>query len=234
MSFTFLNLCPAKKPGGRPENKGQDLDRIARAYDTVAGEYSKEFLGEHEKKPMDREMLRRFAGEIRDKKPVWDLGCGPGQTTKYLHDLEIKISGLDLSEKTVAEARKNYPEISFRRGNMLDLDFPDSSIAGIVSFYAIVHFTRSQVETAFREIFRVLRQEGIFLLTFHIGDETIRQEEFLGKIIDVDFMLFPTEFIAGCLESAGFKEIEITEREPYPEVEYESRRAYVFARKPAH
>jgi hypothetical protein len=30
----------------------------------------------------------------------------------------------------------------------------------------------------------------------------------------------------------GFERIEIIERNPYPEVEYQSRRAYVFARKP--
>lgn len=232
MSFTFLNLCPGKKTGQICEDRGQDLGRIAKAYDTVAGEYSAEFFGEHEKKPMDREILRRFAEKIGDKGTVLDLGCGPGQTSKYLHDLGVAISGLDLSEKTIAEARKNYPEIPFSRGNMLDLEFADSSIAGIVSFYAIVHFTKSQVEAAFREIFRVLRPKGIFLLAYHIGDETIHQEEFLGKKIDVDFMLFPTEFISDCLESAGFAEIEITERDPYPEVEYESRRAYIFSRKP--
>ncbi len=232
MSFTFLNLCPSNKPEGESPKKGQDISRIEKAYDTVAREYSEEFFAEHEKKPKDQEVLRRFAREIGDKKPVWDLGCGPGQTTKYLHDLGIKISGLDLSEKTVAEAKKNYPEISFSRGNMLDLDFPDSSIAGIVSFYAIVHFTKDQLETAVRQIYRVLQPGGLFLLTFHIGDETIHLEEYLGKKIDVDFMFFSTDFISGCLEKTGFREIEIIEREPYPEVEYESRRAYVFARKP--
>ena len=232
MSFTFLNLCPAKRPANKTEKSGQDISRIEKAYDTVAREYSNEFFAEHEKKPKDQEVLRRFAGEIGDKKPVWDLGCGPGQTSKYLHDLGVAVSGLDLSEKTVAEARKNYPEISFSRGNMLDLDFPDSSAAGIVAFYSIVHFTKNQVETAFRQIFRVMRPGGLFLLTYHIGDETIRQEEYLGKKIDVDFMLFPTEFITGCLEKAGFEIIETIERDPYPEIEYESRRAYLFAGKP--
>ena len=40
---------------------GQNLDKIEDLYDTVAKEYAEAFSGEHEKKPKDREILRRFA-----------------------------------------------------------------------------------------------------------------------------------------------------------------------------
>lgn len=213
---------------------GQELDKIERMYDIVAKEYSETFSGEHEKKPMDQEILRRFSMEIGDKKPVWDFGCGPGQTTKYLNDLGIEISGLDLCEKLLEHARANHPEIYFRKGNILELDFNDGSIGGIVAFYAIVHFTEEQVEVAFREIFRVLQPGGLFLFTYHVGENTICVEEFLGKKIDIDFMFFSTDFISGCLKNIGFEKIDIIEREPYPGVEYESRRAYVFAKKPGY
>jgi len=211
---------------------GQELDKIERVYDTVAKKYSETFSGEHEKKPKDQEILRRFSREIWDKKPVWDFGCGPGQTSKYLKDLGIEISGLDLSEKLLEQARKNHPELNFKKGNILELEFDDDSIAGVVAFYAIVHFTEEQVETAFRQVFRVLQPGGLFLLTYHIGEDTIHIEEFLGKEISIDFMFFTGDFISNCLKKSGFKKIEIIEREPYSGVEYESRRAYVFAKKP--
>jgi SAM-dependent methyltransferase len=210
----------------------QDLNKIAHLYNTVAKEYSDTFTGEHEKKPMDQEILRRFTLEIGDRTPVWDFGCGPGQTTKYLKDLGVVISGLDLAEKAIQQASNNHPQIAFRTGNMLTLDFEDDSIAGIVAFYAIVHFTKEQVEKAFREIFRVLKPDGLFLFTFHVGEETIHVEEFLGKQVDIDFMFFAVEFIVDCLRKCGFEKLEVIEREPYPEVEYQSHRAYVFARKP--
>ena len=211
---------------------GQDLSKIVTMYDRVAKEYAEAFLEEHQKKPKDQEMLRRFAEEIGDKKPVWDFGCGSGQTTKYLTDLEMEISGLDLSEEILKQARTLYPGIHFRKGNMLELEFDDDAIAGVVAFYAICHFTDEQVEAAFREVFRVLQPGGLFLFTYHIGEETIHLNEFLGKEIDIDFMFFTTDYVEGCIKGIGFKKIEISEREPYPEVEYASRRAYVFARKP--
>ncbi|MBN1316982.1 MAG: methyltransferase domain-containing protein [Anaerolineales bacterium] len=211
---------------------GQDLNKIENLYDNVAEEYGRNFFGEHEKKPQDREILLRLAQEIGDNTPVWDFGCGPGQTTKFLHDLGVEIAGLDLSEKILEQARLFYPEIHFQKGNMLDLEFEDDSIAGIVAFYAIVHFTTEQVETALMEIYRVLQPGGIFLFTFHIGEETIHVEEFLDKKIDIEFMFFTTEFINRCLREIGFEEIEILERDPYPGVEYQSQRAYVFAFKP--
>lgn len=210
----------------------QSLSRIEGVYDTVAEEYAEAFSGEHENKPKDQEILQRFAQEIADGRPVWDLGCGPGQTAIYLKNLGVEISGLDLSERILEEARALHPEIHFRKGDLLDLEFEDDSVAAVVAFYAIVHFTEGQVGIAFREVFRVLRPGGLFLLTFHVGEEAIHVDEFLGKEVDIDFMFFTTSFIHGCLADGGFEKIEVIEREPYPGVEYESRRAYVFAAKP--
>lgn len=210
----------------------RELNKTEKMYDAIAKEWAEAFSGEHDNKPKDREILHRFSREIGNRKPVWDFGCGPGNTTRYLKDLAVQISGLDLSEKILEQARGRNPGITFRKGNILDLEFENDSIAGVVAFYAIVHFTQDQVLTAFREIFRVLQPGGIFLLTYHVGDKTIHIDTFLSKKVDIDLMLFPTDFISVCLKKSGFEEIDLTEREPYPGIEYGSQRAYVFAKKP--
>ncbi len=71
----------------------------------MAEEYAAAFSGEHEKKPKDQEVLHRFRQEIGDRRPVWDLGCGSGQTAKHLKNLDVEISGLDLSERILEQAK---------------------------------------------------------------------------------------------------------------------------------
>jgi hypothetical protein len=71
------------------------------------------------------------------------------------------------------------------------------------------------------------------LLAFHTGDEVLEEKELWGRQIAMHFFLFQPSAIRRYIESAGLAIEEIIEREPYaPEVEYQSRRAYIFARKP--
>ena len=48
----------------------------------------------------------------------------------------------------------------------------------------------------------------------------------------MDFIFFETEEMKNYLVRSGFMVEEVIERDPYPEVEYQSRRAYIFARTP--
>ncbi|MDH3974216.1 MAG: class I SAM-dependent methyltransferase [Deltaproteobacteria bacterium] len=113
---------------------GQNSRKVESRYDKIAKEWAEAFSGEHEKKRKDREILGRFAQKIEGRKPVRDLGCGPGNTSKYLKDLGIEISGMDLSEIMLEQAVRLHPEIHFRKGDILDLPFETDSIAGIVAF----------------------------------------------------------------------------------------------------
>lgn len=162
------------------------------------------------------------------------MGYGPGHVARYLRGAGLaKVSGLDLSPRMVEEAQRLNPDISFQVGNMLALDLPDQCLAGIVAFYAIVNIPPESLPTVFREMWRVLLLSGRLLLSFHIGDERMHPEEFLGQPISMDFFLFQPAVIVKQIEAAGLAVDDVIERGPYaPEVEYQSRRAYILARKP--
>src|SRR5215467_5048964 len=132
----------------------------------------------------------------------------------------------------VDQARQLNPGTSFRQGNMLDLDIPDGTLAGIAAFYAIVNIPKESLPFVFREMRRVLQPGGLLLLAFHTGDEVLHEEELWGHPISMDFFLFQPLQIRKQLEEAGLVVEEIRERGPYaPGVEYQSQRAYIFARK---
>jgi ubiquinone/menaquinone biosynthesis C-methylase UbiE len=217
-------------------NKGspevENKNPVRRFYDVVAPEYAEKYFHEFDHKPFDRSILERFAGLTRSKGRVCDAGCGPGEVARFLKDLAVDACGLDVSERMLEEARRLSPDIEFNQGDMLHLYLPDETLAGIAAFYAIVHFSENQVRTAFREFHRVLSPGGALLIAFHAGNETLHIEEAFGRKAGVDFVFFNPDFIQEALIGAGFTIDETHLRDPYPEVEYPSRRAYLWASKP--
>jgi ubiquinone/menaquinone biosynthesis C-methylase UbiE len=204
---------------------------IRESYDRLAEEYTRRIADELQHKALDRELLDRFARQTKGRGDVCDMGCGPGHIARHLRDAGASVFGLDLSPGMLEEARKLNPDISFREGNMLSLDIPEGALAGVTAFYAIVNIPRKSVPLVFCEIRRVLQSGGLLLLAFHTGNEVLHEEELWGQRISMDFLLFQPSEIGLELEKAGFNIEEIVEREPYPDVEYPSRRAYIFARK---
>lgn len=202
-------------------------------YDRVAEDYAEHFRDELEKKPFDRRMLDWLAEKVGGLGVVCDMGCGPGQVARYLHDRGVKACGVDLSPRMVERARSLHPGVPFRQGDMLALDgVPDDSYGGVAAFYSVIHVPRPSLNGALAELKRVLRPGGVLLLAFHIGREVIHRGEWWGKEVSLDFIFFETGEMKDHLTAAGFELEEVIERDPYPGVEYPSRRAYIFARKP--
>ena len=122
-------------------------EQYRQSYDAVAEEYPRRIFDELAHKPFDREQLDRFADAIGDGLAC-DLGCGPGQIARYLHDRGVKVCGVDLSPEMIANARRLSPEIEFRQGDMLGLDATDEAYGGIAAFYSIIHVAREDLVRA--------------------------------------------------------------------------------------
>jgi len=209
------------------------IESVRESYDRLAEEYARRIFDELQHKPLDRALLDRFAAEVRGRGEVCDMGCGPGHVARYLWDAGATVFGLDLSPGMLVQARKLNPGILFREGNMMALDLHDETLAGIAAFYAIVNIPKESLPSVLREMERVLQPGGLLLLGFHYGDEILHENELWGQPISMDFFLFQPPEIRRYLEMAGLVIEEIIERDPCPEVEYQSRRAYILARKPA-
>jgi SAM-dependent methyltransferase len=187
-----------------------------------------------DKKPFDRKMLDWLAEKVGGLGVICDMGCGPGQIARYLYAHGMKVCGVDLSPEMVRQAQSLNPDISFQQGDMFALaNVADNSYGGIAAFYAIVNLPRPSVVRALQELRRVLCPNGVLLLAFHVGQGIKHLDELLGKEVSLDFFFFETEEVKDYLRTAGFELEEAIERDPYSkEVEHQSRRAYIFARKP--
>lgn len=202
------------------------------SYDQVAAEYAEKFKDEMDEKPFDCDCLDRLAREVGNLGPICDLGCGPGQIARYLQRQGVDALGVDLSSRMVAEARRLNPEVHFHQGDMLSLPDADASWGGIAAFYCIIHIPREGIVDALREMKRVLKPGGVLLVTFHIGTEIKHLDQWWEKPVDLDFAFYLPEEMETWLKEAGYELQETLVREPNPEVEVATRRAYIFARRP--
>ena len=202
------------------------------SYDRVADEYVRRIADELQHKPLDRQLLERFAADVRDVGPACDIGCGPGHVARYLHAHGVQVCGVDLSTELLERARRLNPDIEFQQGDMTSLGMADEAWAGIAAFYYLIHIPPADMVQVVHELRRVLQPGGLLLSSFHIGQDSIHLDEWWGHKVCVDFFLFQSAEMTRYLTAAGFEIEEVIEREPYPTVEHQSRRSYIFARRP--
>lgn len=55
-------------------------------YSKVAQTYAQHFFHELDNKPLDRDLLARFAEAMQGQGVVCEIGCGPGQISRFLRD----------------------------------------------------------------------------------------------------------------------------------------------------
>ncbi|MDQ2811420.1 MAG: methyltransferase domain-containing protein [Actinomycetota bacterium] len=207
------------------------------SYDAVAAGYADALSDELGCKPLDRALLTAFAEQVRQIGPgpgqgrVWDVGCGPGHVTAFLAGLGLNVSGVDLSGAMVAQARQRHPGLQFSVASMTDLPARDGSWYGLVSFYSLIHMIDDgDLRAALGQFRRVLADSGLLLLAVHAGTEVRHLTDWFGADVDVSFRFFDPPWLRAELEKAGFAVEALTLREPYPQAEVPTPRAYYLAR----
>jgi len=147
-----------------------------------------------------------------------------------VNDLELMEGLLDMFGEAFDEV-ETYSSSRPSHAYLKRLLSSDNFIA-IAAFYSIIHVPRSLVADALREMKRVLRSKGVLLQTFHIGQQTNHIKEWFDIRVCLDFHFFEMAEMKDYLRTAGFELEEAVERDPFPEIEVQTRRAYIFAKKP--
>ncbi|WP_019812760.1 class I SAM-dependent methyltransferase [Saccharomonospora saliphila] len=212
------------------------LSRARESYDVLADDYTAWVRDELARKPLDRALLSEFAEVVRaaGAGPVLDVGCGPGRVSDFLHRLGVSVSGVDLSARMVAAARRRYPHLRFREGSMTALDAADGSLGGIVAWYSIIHVPDERLPEVFAGFHRALVPGGYLLLAFQIGDGVRHRTEAGGHPVSLDFHRRRPDRVAELLRGAGFAVRACTRREADEEGPYaeDTAQAYLLARTP--
>jgi SAM-dependent methyltransferase len=95
---------------------------------------------------------------------VLEGGCGRANKVKAMADAGFHATGIDFAQKSVAQAKLDYPGLDIREGDVRSLDIPTGSFDGYWSIGVIEHFWLGYGEIL-AEAARVLRSNGFLFLT---------------------------------------------------------------------
>jgi len=135
--------------------------------ETVKSGYNKiaeRYLDERTRDSADVRLLDDFIELLAPKSKVLDAGCGAGVPIAQMLAEHFDLIGVDFSETQVKLAKKNVPNAHFFCQDMTQLDFPDESLDGICSYYAIIHIPREEHEALLADFYRMLKTGGVALL----------------------------------------------------------------------
>jgi SAM-dependent methyltransferase/ribosomal protein S18 acetylase RimI-like enzyme len=209
---------------------------VRAAYDSVAREYDAAIGDELDRKPLDRALLGAFL-QLAGAGLVFDLGCGPGHTTRFARGLHPAVLGLDLSPEMVRIARKHDPDGGYLAASMLELPVANGLLAGAMAPYSLIHLDDEGRAAAIAELARAIRADGWLYLAFHIDSSEFAAGEvnhiadWFGKSVELEGHFLEPGAVARELEDAGFRVIANTIRQPSPGIEYPSRRCYLIAQR---
>ena len=140
---------------------------------------------------------------------IADIGCGGGFNIRRLmeHSRTGFVYGVDISPLSVKESRKvNRREIGKRceilLGSAEKLPFEDDFLDLVTAFETVYYW--KPIDTCFREVRRVLKEDGEFAVINDLGDPEDHWEEKIKDLIP-----YQPEEIRDIMKEAGFGDIRV-------------------------
>ena len=102
---------------------------------------------------------------------ILDWGCGPGRIIRHMHAIsknQCKFYGTDYNEKSIQWCRDNINNIKFNLNDLeAKLPYEDDFFDAIYGISILTHLSKEMHFKWFNELKRVLKPEGIMLITTH-------------------------------------------------------------------
>ena len=139
----------------------------------VVGEYQKELILPNLLRLMEIKPFDKVHGKQGDV--ILDVACGSGFFANEFFKKGAKVVGVDISDKLIKLAKKNYPKIDFRAGSAEKLSFlKDKSFDKAVMILAIQNMEK--VQEALLECAKVLKPHGkLFIVMTHPAFRALKE-----------------------------------------------------------
>ena len=157
--------------------------------------------------------------ELKDGNSVLDIGCGGGATLSKIAGMTKSghIMGVDYSDVSVKMSKDTNAEmISSGRMEIIeasveDLPFEDNSFDRIITVESFYFWPDPQNDL--KEVYRVLNNNGVFLIVADINGDAELSEEDIENIRKYSLYNPKISEFRSLLENAGFSSVSIRTRE---------------------
>lgn len=175
-----------------------DRDEIRRAWDELSERYAET----RDPTGSDAALVDDLLDELPDEPVVLDVGCGDGaRTLSRLPDAAVGL-GLDISRRSLSLAAEKGDADALVQADMSKIPLKDDTVDGVIAYHSVFHVPRDEHPEVYAEFERVLRQDGVLLMTLPGGRyETVRSGWMGGSMF---FSSLGPEESLEALRDAGF------------------------------
>lgn len=154
-------------------------------YESFQINYDKYYNGG---KKMAAWLATHFEKHIKlENKRILDWGCGPGRIIRHMPKIinnNCEFFGTDYNKKSIDWCSKNLSGISFNKNELkASLPYKDNTMDVIYGISIFTHLSEQMHYEWFNELHRVLKPNGILLLSLH-GDN------FKSKLTDEELQKY--------------------------------------------
>ena len=107
-----------------------------------------------------------------DKTKILEIGCGPGNITKYLLTKrpDFDIHGIDIAPNMIELAQRNNPTASFVVMDIRDISQIKVKYDSIVCGFCLPYLSQTDSSKLISDCYNLLNDEGLIYISFVEGD----------------------------------------------------------------
>ena len=137
---------------------------------------------------------------------VLEIGCGSGVEGDALTKKGFSYVGTDISKGYLECAKRLYPNLELHQMNAYEIKFADNSFDGLWAGNVLYHLPKARIAEALREIFRVVRHDGLVFITLPVGNEEKMWKKYsFGYESERLFSFYTVEEAASLFVRSGFR-----------------------------
>lgn len=205
-----------------------DKNKVAiSTYEKIADKYLKQYFNDL----TDTPYIDKLLNKLPQNALIADIGCGPGQFSRYMVQKGFRVVGIDYSKEMIKIAGIKVPEVEFKYMDMRNLEFEENSFDGLLVAYSLIHISSEDIPNTLKGFNKTLKSGGYIEIIVQKGEADRLTDEPFMPSKKMFFNFFTIERLSQYLNGAGFHIIYQLEADSQDQESMSDKIIYTIAQK---